>query len=73
MVVMATRKQNRQMMKSKRRRGRANSEPRPTIEELIENCKRLAVELIENCKRLAVELEKLRDELKQEMYECAKP
>lgn len=62
MIDMATRKQNRQMMKSKRRRGRADSEPRPTIEELIENCK-----------RLAVELEKLRDELKQEMYECAKP
>lgn len=61
MIDMATRKQNRQMMKSKRRRGRADSEPRPTIEELIENCK-----------RLAVELEKLRDELKQEMYECAK-
>lgn len=62
MIDVATRKQNRQMMKSKRRRGRADSEPRPTIEELIENCK-----------RLAVELEKLRDELKQEMYECAKP
>lgn len=62
MIDIATRKQNRQMMKSKRRRGRADSEPRPTIEELIENCK-----------RLAVELEKLRDELKQEMYECAKP
>lgn len=62
MIDMATRKQNRQMMKSKRRRGKADSEPRPTIEELIENCK-----------RLAVELEKLRDELKQEMYECAKP
>lgn len=62
MIDMATRKQNIQMMKSKRRRGRADSEPRPTIEELIENCK-----------RLAVELEKLREELKQEMYECAKP
>lgn len=62
MIDVATRKQNRRMMKSKRRRGRADSEPRPTIEELIENCK-----------RLAVELEKLRDELKQEMYECAKP
>ena len=62
MIDMATRKQNRRMMKNKRRRGRADSEPRPTIEELIENCK-----------RLAVELEKLRDELKQEMYECAKP
>ena len=49
-------------MMRKSKRGRADSEALPTIEELIENCK-----------RLAEELEKGRKELKREMYECAKP